>query len=91
MCGELYKLKEGNSVRGGVSWINLERSSSRGGASRKTATGCEPSQSIAGRRKSAFRQVLRWPVMAVKQPMAPRRGAREKGFTVRLQPRKELR
>jgi len=28
-CGGLYKLKEGNSVRGGVSRINLEGSSSR--------------------------------------------------------------
>ena len=25
-CGGLYKLKEGNSVRGGVSWISLEGS-----------------------------------------------------------------
>jgi len=37
-CGGLYKLKEENSVRGKVSRISLEESSSRGGASRKTAT-----------------------------------------------------
>ena len=37
-CGGLYKLKEGNSVQGGVSRINLEGSSLRGGASRKTVT-----------------------------------------------------
>jgi len=49
-CGGLYKLKEGNLVRGGVSGISLERSSSRGEASRKTATGREPDQSIARRR-----------------------------------------
>ena len=53
-CGGLYKLKEGNSVRGGVSKIILEGSSSRGGASRKTATGRESGQSVAGRRKGAF-------------------------------------
>jgi len=40
-CEGLYKLKEGNSVRGEVSEISLEGSSSRGGASRKTATGRE--------------------------------------------------
>jgi len=53
-CGELSKLKEGNSIRGGVSRISLEGSSSRGGASRKTATEREPCQSVAGRRKGAF-------------------------------------
>jgi len=47
----LYKLKEGNSVRGGVSKISLEESSSRGGASKKTATGREPNQSIAERER----------------------------------------
>ena len=41
-CGGIYKLKEGNSVRGGVSGISLEESSSRGGASRKIATEREP-------------------------------------------------
>ena len=46
-CGGLYKLKEENSVRGEVSYISLEESSSRGGASRKTATGREPGQSVA--------------------------------------------
>ena len=50
----LYKLKEENSVRGGVSRISLEESSSRGGASRKTATGHELGQSVAGRRNGAF-------------------------------------
>ena len=52
-CGGLYKQKEGNSVRGGVSAISLKGSSSRGGASRKIATGREPDQNIAGRRKGA--------------------------------------
>ena len=47
-------MKEGNSVRGGVSGISLERNSSRGRASRKTTMGCEPGQSVAGRRNSAF-------------------------------------
>ena len=41
-CGGLYKLKEENSVRGGVQGLSLEGSSSRGGASRKTATEREP-------------------------------------------------
>ena len=50
----LYKLKKRNSVRGGVAGITLEGSSSRGGASRKTATGREPNQSVAERRKGAF-------------------------------------
>ena len=53
-CGALYKLKEGNSVRGGGSGISLERSSSRDGASRKTATGRELGQSIAEKRKGAL-------------------------------------
>jgi len=52
-CEGLYKLKEENSVRGGVSWISLKGSSPRGGASRKTATGRALGQSIAGRRKGA--------------------------------------
>jgi len=50
-CGGLYKLKKENSVRGGVSKISLEESSSRGGASKKTATGREPNQSIAERER----------------------------------------
>ena len=53
-CGGINKLKEGNSVQGGVSRINLEGSSSRGGSSRKTATGCEMGESVTGRRKGAF-------------------------------------
>ena len=48
------KLKEKNSVRGGVSRINLKWSSPRGGVSRKTATGHESGQSITGSRKGAF-------------------------------------
>ena len=60
-CGVLYKLKEGNSVLGEISRKSLEGSSSRGGASRKIATECEPGQSVAGRRKGAFGQGLRWP------------------------------
>ena len=50
----LCKLKEGNSVRGGVSRISLEGSLSRGGALRKIATGHEPGQSVVGRRNGAF-------------------------------------
>jgi len=53
-CGGLYKLKKGNLVRGGVSRINLEGSSSPGGASNKTVTGHEPGQSVAGRRNGAL-------------------------------------
>ena len=51
----LCKLKEGNSVRGRVSRISLEGSSSRGGDSRKSATGREQDQSVARKRKGAFR------------------------------------
>ena len=54
-CGGLYKLKEENSVRDGISRISLERSSSQGRASRKNAMGRESSQSVAGRRKGTFR------------------------------------
>jgi len=43
----IYRLKEENSVRGGVSGISLKGSLSRGGASRKTATGYELGQSVA--------------------------------------------
>ena len=53
-CGGLYKLKEENLVRGRVSMIILEGSSSRCGASRKYATGHEPSQNVTERRKGAF-------------------------------------
>ena len=59
-CGGLYKMKEENSVQDGVSRISLEGSSLQGGPSRKTATERE-GQSVAGRRKVAFRQGLRWP------------------------------
>jgi len=44
-CGEIYKLKEENSVGGGVLMNSLERSS-QGETSRKIATGREPSQSV---------------------------------------------
>ena len=40
-CEGLYKLKERNSIRGGVSRISLEESSSQDGALRKTVTGRE--------------------------------------------------
>ena len=53
-CKWLYKLKEENSFQGGISGISLEGSLSRGGASKKTATGREPSQSVARRRNGAF-------------------------------------
>jgi len=39
---------------------SLEGSSSRGGASRKTITGRESGQNVAGKRKNAFGQNLRW-------------------------------
>jgi len=55
-CEGIYKLKEGNSVRDGASGINLEGSSSRGGASRKIATRRESNQSITGKRNGAFGQ-----------------------------------
>ena len=55
-CGGLYKLKEGNSIRGRVSGISLKRSLSQGGASRKTGTGCEPGQSFTGMGGGALRQ-----------------------------------
>ena len=60
-CEGLYKLKEENSVRGGVSGISLEGSSSRGEASRKIAMGHELGQNVAGRRNGAFGQGRRWP------------------------------
>ena len=50
-CESLYKLKEENSVRGGVLRVSLEWSSSQGGASRKTAMGHELGQSVVKRRK----------------------------------------
>ena len=50
----VIQAEEGNLVRGGVSRINLEGSSSRGRASRKIATGYEPGQSVAGKRNSAL-------------------------------------
>ena len=56
-----YKLKEENLVQDGVSRISLEGSSSRDGASREIAKGCEPGQSVAGKRKGALGQGLRWP------------------------------
>jgi len=40
-CGGIYKLKEGNSVQGGVSMTSMEGSSYRGRASRTTVTGRE--------------------------------------------------
>ena len=52
-------MKEENSVRGGVLRISLKKNLSRGEAPRKTATGCEPGQNVAGRRNGAFGQGLR--------------------------------
>ena len=45
----------------GVSRVSLEGSSSRGGASRKTATGRESGQSVVGKRNDALKQVVGWP------------------------------
>ena len=53
-CRGIYKLKEENSVQSGVSMTSLEGILSRGGASRKTATGREPGQSVARKRKDTF-------------------------------------
>jgi len=60
-CEGIYKLKEENSVRDRVSGINLERSSPRGGASRKPRTEREWGQSVTGKRNGAFRQSPKWP------------------------------
>jgi len=57
----VIQLKEGNSVRCEISEISFEGSSSRVGTSKKTATGCGPGQSVAGRRKSAFGLGPKWP------------------------------
>jgi len=76
-CGGLNKLKEGNLVRGRVSRISLEGSSSRGGASRKTATEHEPDQSVAKKRKGCTRvRPEMAQVMAVNQPKALGRGGK---------------
>jgi len=81
-----------NSVRGGLLGISLEMSSSRGGASRKTATGREPGQSVVGRRKDAFGRGLDGPSHGGKSAKGcGERGQELKGFTVWLQPKKELR
>jgi len=53
-CGGLYKLKEENSIRDGVSGISLEGSSLRGRALKRTATGREPSKNVTGKRNGAF-------------------------------------
>ena len=74
-CEELYKLKKENSVRGGVSGISLEGSSSRGEALRKTATGHEPGQSVA--RRSAFGQGPRWPNHDSKSAKGPEESGQE--------------
>ena len=47
-------MKEGNTVRDGVSGISLEESSLRGRVLKKIAMGHEPGQSVMGRRKGAF-------------------------------------
>jgi len=60
-CGDVYTLKEGNSVKSRVSMTSLKESSSRGAASRKIAMERELSQSVAGKRKCAFGQSSRWP------------------------------
>ena len=86
----IYKMKEENSVRGGVSGISLKGSLSRGGASRKTATGYELGQSVAKKKKRCIQtrpEMVQ--AMAVNPFKGPRRGARTKSFTVRLQSRKE--
>jgi len=49
-------VKDENSIQDGVSMTSLEESSSRGGVSRKTVTGCESGQYVAGKRKDAFGQ-----------------------------------
>jgi len=74
--GGLYKLKERNSLRGGVSRISLKGSSSRGGASRKTATGREPDQSVAEKRGCTWARPEMAQAITVNQPKAPGRGGK---------------
>ena len=66
--------EEKNSVQSAVSMISLEGSSSRGGASMKTTTGCELSQSVVGKRKRHSRKTRMAQGMAVNQSKAPGRG-----------------
>ena len=54
--------------------ISLEESSSRGGASRKTATGCEHGQSFTGKKGCIRLKPELAQAMAVNQPKAPGRG-----------------
>ena len=49
--GGIYKLKEENSIQNKVLMTSLKGSSSRGGASRKTATGYELDQSVTKKEK----------------------------------------
>ena len=54
---EVWRVIQAEERKLSSSWsfkISLEGSSSRGGASRKTATGHESGQSVMGRRKGAF-------------------------------------
>jgi len=70
-------MKEENSVRGGVSGISLKGSLSRGGASRKTATGYELGQSVAKKKKRCIQtrpEMVQ--AMAVNPFKGPGRGAR---------------
>ena len=91
-CGGLYKLKEENSIRYGVSGISLEGSSSRGGASKKTTTGRKQDQSVVGRRNGAWARLEMAQTIAVNQPKGPgERVERVKGLITRLEPRKESR
>ena len=70
-CERLYKLKKENSVRGEVSRIILKESSSRGGASRKIATGHEPWSKYCGKKKGCIRVGLEMvQAMAINHPKA---------------------
>ena len=76
-----------NSVRGGLLGISLEMSSSRGGASRKTAIRHEPDQNVTRRRRCTFRKGSRWPSHGDKSAKGFEKGGRVKSFMVWLQSR----
>ena len=69
----------------------MKRNSSQSEASRKTVTRPELSQSVAERRKGAFGKAQDDPSHGGETAKGPGESEQElKGFTVWLQPRKEL-
>jgi len=89
-CGGIYKLKEENLVRGGVSGISFEGSYHEVELERRLQRDMNRVKVFQKRERVHLGEAQDGPKYGVNQSKALGRGARVKSFTIWLQSRKEL-